>query len=74
MFREPIDARVEFINLSILHVFLIQKILEEGTSLVDLLPEVVKSFSLDNNEDITGRLLEFVKSLIQKGFVLGYKK
>jgi len=34
VFRDPIHFRVEFVDLSLLHLFLIQRIMESGTALV----------------------------------------
>jgi len=74
IFREAIQYKVQFVNLSILHLFLIQKIMLTETALINLIPEAVSLFSLDASNDITNKLIEFFNDLKSKGFIVGFKQ
>lgn len=74
VFREPIHSRVQFVDLSLLHLYLIQKIMDSGTALVNLIPEAVSLFSLDTSQNITNKLIEFFKDLKYKGFIIGFNQ
>ncbi len=73
-FREPSAKKVEFIDLSIFYVFLLERIMNQGSSLADVLVEAVSAFKLEAEMEINNKVRRFFEQLQSKGFVLGFKK
>jgi hypothetical protein len=74
VFREPRTKKVEFVELSALHVFILDRILNQELSLADILLEAIEVFHLQNKQGIKSRLEAFFYQLIEKGFVLGFRQ
>ena len=73
VFREPQYGRVEFIDMSVFYVYLLDRIINAGESLADYLPQAVQKFEIDQALDINQAVTQFFNDLKEKGFVLGYR-
>lgn len=73
-FREPSSKKVQFIELSIFYVFILERIISQGSGLADVLVEAVTAFKLENEMDINTKVKSFFEQLHTKGFILGFSK
>lgn len=73
-FREPLEKKVEFVDLSIFYVFLLDRIINQNTPLADVLLEAVTVFKLGEEKELNNKVQEFFDQLRDKGFVLGFQK
>jgi len=73
-FRDQKSKMVEFIDLSIFYVFLIERIMNQGLTLADALVEAVTVFNLEAEKEIGIKVRSFFRQLELKGFVLGFTK
>jgi len=73
-FREQESKRVEFIDLSIFYVFILERIVNQESTLADVLVEAVTVFNLEAEKEINNRVITFFEQLHSQGFVLGFRK
>lgn len=73
IFRQPETGSVQFLDISILHALMIEKI-EEGRSLDNILDELQPLFSLPDKVEAQKQLSVFLHDMRSKGLVLGFRK
>ncbi len=73
IFRQPDSGSIQFLDISILYALTIEKI-EEGKSISQIVDELQTVFSFPDKSIAQNHIITFLKDLLQKGFVLGFKK
>lgn len=71
-FRHPEELNVKFLNLSILHAYIIEKLAEEKYSMNQVIEEALSFFNVNKNELITN-ISTFLNDLLEQKLILGYK-
>lgn len=72
VFRHKDSGNVNFLNLSILFVYLIEHIHYEKKSLQTIFPDLQKLFGITNAEEAKHNIQQFLKMLQKQGFMLGF--
>ncbi len=73
LFREKDTGKVQFITLSVLFTFLIEKIIEAEKTLEDIIVDIIYFFGVNDENLLRFKIIEFLKSLKEKGFIAGFK-
>ncbi len=73
LFREEDTGKVQFINLSVLFTFLIEKIIEADKKLEEIILDVIYFFGVNDEQLLRTKIIEFLNNLKEKGFVAGFK-
>jgi hypothetical protein len=73
VFRNQETGSVQFLNVSMLHVYVLEKQYESPQSIFELLPEISSVFGIADVKQIKDHLCIFVSDLISKGAVIGYR-
>lgn len=71
LIREPETGRVEFFNLSILHLWVIQKIVD-GNKVIDVIDEASEVFKIPNLDELSNHLKKFLTDLLNKKAFQGF--
>ncbi len=71
-YRHPNDLTVRFLNLSILHTFIIEKLIEEKYTLNQIIDDTIGLFKINKNELIIN-ISTFLNDLFNQRLILGYK-
>lgn len=69
--RDPIEGKVLFFNLSILHTWVFERIITENISVSSLFNEIYEIFGIDSETVLVQNLNAFLKELQNKAVVLG---
>lgn len=72
LFRERETGRIQFMDVSPWHAFLIEQFSERSCSLQELLAEAGSYFPLVNPPELEALSLEFLTHLKKMSFILGY--
>jgi hypothetical protein len=73
LFREPETGNVRFMDLSVLHAFIIMKITETALSLKDFKGEIASIAAVESEKFLDDYLLKFITDLMDRKMVLGFK-
>lgn len=73
LFREPETGNVRFIELSVLHAFILMKIDETSLSLQSFKGEIASIASVESEKFLDDYLISFISDLRQRKMVLGFK-
>lgn len=71
-YREKETGAVHFMDLSVLHTFIVEKIVAERESLSHIINEAITIFAVDNTDFIRTSSLDFIHSLKEKKIILGF--
>jgi len=71
-YRVKDTGSVAFLDLTMLHTFVFEKLVNEEISLKNIINDAIEVFGIDNSEFINQSVLEFGKLLMDKKIVLGY--
>lgn len=71
--RDPDKGHVNFFNLSLLHTWIIENLLQENVSIKSLYPKINQIFGIDSETMLTENLNGFLINLFSKKFILGFK-
>jgi len=63
-------GQVRFLELSVLHVVLLQLINNGSVSLNETMPHLIKQFNLNNHADVKEHLVNFCKDLLKKKILI----
>lgn len=74
LFREPESGKVRFLDLSILHAFIIMKISETKLPVQEFKGEIAKIAAVESEKFLDEFLESFIKDLINRKMVLGFSK
>lgn len=75
VFREKESGTVKFINLSSLHVRLLDLLSQKQAGVIkDLLPQLAREFNQTNNKTLESQIGLFIKEMMISGLILGYAK
>ncbi len=72
LYREPETGRVRFIDLSVLHAFILMKVNEEGIPLNEFKGEIASIASIESEKYLDDYLRDFMGNLMEKKMVLGF--
>lgn len=72
-FREPETGKVKFINLSIFHVFIIERLLNSHNSLSLIIDEAIQFFEIIDTTYLWKNTQRFIQDMMNQKFILGYK-
>ncbi len=73
IFREKESGKVQFINLSVLFTFLIEKLIEGERSMDEIMVDIIYFFGVNDENLLHTKVFEFLDSLRDKGFIAGFK-
>ncbi len=73
LFREKDSGKVQFINLSILFTFIIEKITDGKDKLESIMGDIIYFFGINDERLLRIKITEFLTSLKEKGFIVGFK-
>jgi hypothetical protein len=74
LFREPENGNVRFMDLSMLHAFIIMKISETSVPLDDFKGEIASIASIESEKFLDDFLSTFILDLLKRKMIRGYKK
>ncbi len=72
VYREPETGNVKFMNLSVLHVFILELLSDGKYSTSYIIDRVKKTFKIDNTELLVKNSMQFIKDLKSQEIILGY--
>jgi hypothetical protein len=72
LFRHPDTGAVQFLNISALHVFVLEKLYDEPQPLVKVLPLISSVFALHDVDNLKQRIVQFFIDLQKKGAIQGF--
>jgi len=73
IYREKETGRVQFVDLSMLYVFVIENIVN-GKLLINIINEANTLFNINDVEVLKKHILIFIEDLKQRQFIIGFKK
>ena len=73
-YREQETGSVKFLDLTALHAYILSKIFESGEAISSFKGEIARIASVESEKILDDYLEEFVRSLLQRGLILGYRK
>ena len=74
IYREQETGTVRFVNLSVLHAWLLERILlADRSSVKDLLPELLSEFKIQNMDSPEDQLNKFLSEMFDDGVILGFR-
>lgn len=71
-FREPESGKVKFMNLSLFHVYLIERLHEYGYKMPVILNEAMKIFKIKDKELLLVNVQKFFSDIQRESFLLGF--
>ncbi len=74
LYREPGTGHVKFLDLSILHAFILTRIFETGESVQSFKGEIAQLAQVESEKYLDNHLTDFVNNLIDRQMILGYRK
>jgi hypothetical protein len=74
IFRVPETGHVQFVNLSVIYTYLLGKIYEKGQALNDFKATLAHMAGIESEKFLDETLEKFIKDLIKKRFILGFRK
>ncbi|MFC2080058.1 DUF2063 domain-containing protein [Bacteroidota bacterium] len=72
LFREPETGNVRFMELSVLHAFILMKISETGLPLQEFKGEIASISGVESEKFLDDFLISFIQDLMKSRMVLGY--
>ena len=72
LYREQETGNVKYLDLSVLHAFILSKISETGEAIYFFKGEIARIANVESENYLDNYLKEFVSKLMQRGLVLGY--
>ncbi len=73
VFREPESGRVRFINLSVLFVYLLNRIKLEGKPAISFADDIMKQFNIRDRDLVFKSIEAFLDDMIKQEAILGFK-
>lgn len=74
VFRNLATGVVQFLNISVLHTFILEKLYEKPQPIHKLLPYISSIFGLTDKQQITSHLNNFITDLHKKEAIVGFKR
>ncbi|TLX75356.1 hypothetical protein E9993_10700 [Labilibacter sediminis] len=74
VFRDVDSGVVQFLNISVLHTFVLEKLYEKPQSLAELLPLVSSIFGFTEESQLKEHVKNFIADLHVKGALIGFRK
>jgi len=71
LFREKETGRVQFVNLSVLFIFLIENIVLAEKTVEEIFNDILYIFGINDLEMLRSEVSKFLEDLKIRGFVLG---
>ncbi len=72
IYRNYETNTVHFMQLSLLHLFIIERLTDSPLSLSNLIPMINTAFGIDNEASLLTHLKPFIKNLLTKTVILGF--
>ncbi|TAJ13956.1 hypothetical protein DMA11_07125 [Marinilabiliaceae bacterium JC017] len=72
IYRQKDTGNVRFMEISALHVFVIEELLKSPWSIEQLLPDISSLFGLDDYQTLSQHLFHFCSDILDKQILLGY--
>lgn len=72
VFRDHETGVVQFLNISVLHTFILEKLYEKPQAISEILPYITSIFGLTDMENVKRHLTSFISDLHKKGAVMGF--
>ncbi|NQT76417.1 MAG: putative DNA-binding domain-containing protein [Bacteroidetes bacterium] len=74
IYREQETGTVRFVNFSVLHAWLLERMqLADQLSVKDLLPELLSEFQIQNVDTLENQLNKFLLEMFDDGVILGFR-
>jgi len=74
IFREPENGKVQFLNLSAIHTYILGLLLDEDRSLNQLKGDIAQTAGIESMKYLDDALEKFIGDLMQKKLILGFQK
>lgn len=74
LFREPETGNVKFLDLSILHAFILARIFEDEVAIESFKGEIARIAQVESEKYLDDYLIEFIKNLRDRQMIFGYFK
>lgn len=74
LYREPGTGHVKFLDLSILHAFILTRIFETGESVQSFKGDIAQLAQVESEKYLDDYLTGFINNLIDRQMILGYRK
>ncbi|MEN8203944.1 MAG: DNA-binding domain-containing protein [Bacteroidota bacterium] len=74
IFREPDSGKVQFLNLSVIHTYILSLLMEEDRPLNQLKGEIAQTAGIESMKYLDDALEKFTGDLMQKKLILGFQK
>jgi len=74
LYREQGTGHVKFLELSVLHAFILTRIFETGESIQSFKGEIAQLAQVESEKYLNDYLIGFVNNLIDRQMILGYRK
>lgn len=72
VFREPDSGRVRFVNLSVLFVYLLNRIMLEGKPAISFTEDIMKQFNIRDKDLVLKSIEAFLGDMIRQKAILGF--
>ncbi len=73
IFRNQVSGAVVFLDISPLHVFILEKIYEKEQTIFSLLPYISSVFGIHDLNGIKEHIEQFLKDIHNKGAIIGFR-
>lgn len=74
LYREQESGNVKFLDLSIIHAYILSKISETGAAISTFKGALASIANVESEKYLDDYLEEFIASLMKRGLILGYRK
>ena len=75
IYREMDSGTVRFVNLSVLHAWLLKRLLNaKQESVIGLMPEIASLLNLKDEKNFKAQIEKFLKEMLATGAILGFSK
>ena len=74
IFREKESGKVQFVNLSIIYAYVIEKVTQQQYPLQRMKADIVQLWGINDINYLDNQLKTFLKDMKEKGFLLGFSR
>jgi hypothetical protein len=74
IFRHPVNGTVQFLNLSLIFVSIIEELIKAPATISYLVEGASLNFNMVNKEDLASAFRNFISDMAEKGLILGTLK
>lgn len=74
VFRSPGTGNVQFLNMSPLNIYILNRLVEENVALNDIKGDIAKAAGIESGKYLDDSLSKFISDLMDKRVILGFRK